>query len=226
MIELSPSSFYYKPKQSRADREKDDALIRDYVEEVQAEIPGSGYRSVQKYLHKKGIPIGETRLRRVMGEYGLWAQIKRAYVVTTDSNHDYALYPNLISGMKITGSNQVWAADITYIRIHNGFVYLAVILDLFSRKVIGWSISKKIDGELTLNALRMALRRRRPTRGVIHHSDRGVQYLCRKHTKLLRGSFSITFNIAVSPFLASLRPCFFSNTRLCRYASDFKSTTF
>jgi putative transposase len=186
MIGLSPSSYYYSPKKSREEREKERAEIRGFIEEIQKEFPKAGYRSVQRYLLRDGKKIGERRLRSVMGEYGLWAEVKRAFVKTTDSNHNYALYPNLISGMTVTGVNQVWAADITYIRIQNGFVYLAVILDLFSRKVIGWAISKRIDETLTLNALRMALRRRRPPKGVIHHSDRGVQYVSKRYVKLLK----------------------------------------
>lgn len=186
MIELSPSSFYYDPKVPRHKREEDDAMYRNLIEQVQEEFPGSGYRSVQRYLHRSGVKIGERKLRRIMGKYGLWAEVKRAFVLTTDSNHDFETYPNLIRGMQVTGSNQVWVSDITYIRIKNGFVYLAVIIDIFSRKVVGWAISKRIDEELTLNALRMAIRRRKPQRGVIHHSDRGVQYVSRRYVRLLK----------------------------------------
>jgi putative transposase len=185
MIQLPPSSFYYKPRRDRAERERQDAELRSLIEKVQAEIPGSGYRQVLDQLRRSGILVGERRVRNVMAKFGLWAEVKRAWVATTDSNHDYQLYPNLISGMKITGTNQVWASDITYIRIKNGFVYLAVILDLFSRKVIGWSLSRHIDTELCLNALRMALRMRKPPRGVIHHSDRGVQYVSDRYVRLL-----------------------------------------
>jgi putative transposase len=186
MSALSTSSFYYSPKVPREMREEDDAKFRNLIEKVQEEVPRSGYRTVQQYLQRSGVKIGERKLRRIMGKFGLWAEVKRAFVITTDSEHDYEVYPNLIRGMRVSGSNQVWASDITYIRIKNGFVYLAVILDLFSRKVIGWATSKHIDQELTLNALRMALRRRKPPRGVIHHSDRGVQYVCERYTKLLR----------------------------------------
>ncbi len=103
---------------------------------------------------------------------------KKKFVATTNSNHAHEIHPNLIEELTVTGINQVWTADIKYIRINTGFVYLAVVLDLFSRKIIGWSISKRIDGKLAISALRMAIGRRNPPRGVIHHSDRGVQYLC------------------------------------------------
>jgi putative transposase len=186
MSGLSASSYYYSPKVPREKREQDDAMYRALIEKVQEEFPASGYRTVQEYLQRSGVRIGERKLRRIMGKFGLWAEVKKAFVVTTDSNHDFEVYPNLIRGMRVTGSNQVWASDITYIRIKNGFVYLAVILDLFSRKVIGWAISKHIDEALTLNALRMAIRRRKPPRQVIHHSDRGVQYVSRRYVKLLK----------------------------------------
>jgi len=186
MMELSPSTFYYNPKLSRAEREQMEAELRDRIEDVQKTFTQAGYRTVGKYLEKSGVRVGERRLRSVMGKYGLWAKVKRAFVVTTDSNHDFALYPNLISGMCVTGIDQVWATDITYIRIKNGFVFLAVVIDLFSRRVVGWSLSKKIDTNLSLNALRMAIRQRKPKRGVIHHSDRGSQYLSHRYVRLLK----------------------------------------
>lgn len=185
MIGLSPSSFYYDPKISREEREHQDADLRGKIEEIQAELPESGYRPVEKYLKKRGIRVGERRIRRVMRKYSLHARLKRAFRVTTDSNHSHRVHPNHVQGMHLSGTNQVWGADLTYIRIDNGFVYLAVIMDLFSRKIIGWAISKRIDGDLALSALRMAIRRRQPPPGVIHHSDRGVQYLCREYTEEL-----------------------------------------
>jgi len=201
MIELSSSSFYYKPKLDRAEREKMEADLRDKIEGVQKTFSQAGYRTVQEYLERDGVRVGERRLRTVMGKYGLWAKVKRAFVATTDSNHSFALYPNLISGMTVTGPDQVWATDITYIRIRNGFVFLAVVIDLFSRRVIGWSISKKIDTNLSLNALRMAIRRRRPKRGVVHHSDRGVQYVSRRYVALLkRLGFHLSNSAAGNPY--------------------------
>jgi putative transposase len=127
-----------------------------------------------------------------MKKYSLQAKIRRAFVRTTDSNHDCRVYPNLLKDLAITGLNQLWAADITYIRIANGFVFLAVILDLFSRRAIGWAISKTIDGDLVINALKMAIERRGPPQGCIHHSDRGVQYLCKKYVGVY---FSGVFNV-------------------------------
>lgn len=185
MMGLSESSYHYDPKISREEREREEANLRGKIEECQMEIPNSGYRPVVQYLKRKGFHVGERRIRRIMKRFSLHAHVKRAFKATTDSNHSHRVYPNHIAGMKVTGSNQVWAADMTYIRIDNGFVYLAVIVDLFSRKIIGWAVSKTIDRGLTLAALRMATIRRKPPRGVIHHSDRGVQYLCKDYVNEL-----------------------------------------
>lgn len=186
MIGLSSSTYYAKPKVPREQRERQDADLRDQIERVQAELSPAGYRSVLHYLRRQGNTAGERKIRRIMKKYGLQAKLKRAFVATTDSKHSHRVYPNLLPQRTVRGLDEVWTADLTYIRIGNGFVYLAVILDLYSRRVIGWGISKKIDGELALSALRMAIKRRRPTPGCIHHSDRGVQYLCEEYVTMLK----------------------------------------
>lgn len=185
MIGLKVSTYYSDPKISRAEQEEWAADIRSKIEQIRVEQPRLGYRQLLQHLKRSGVEIGERRLRGVVKKFKLQIKPYKRFVRTTDSNHSHEIHPNLIEGMSIDGLNQVWAADITYIRITNGFVYLAVILDLFSRKVIGHAISKRIDAELTLNALRMALQRRQPPRGVIHHSDRGVQYLCERYVQML-----------------------------------------
>lgn len=201
MIGLSTSTFYYKPKLCREAKEKADAELRDLVEMVQSVHPRSGYRTMREYLLRDGVKVGERRLRRVMRENGLNAKIKRAFLHTTDSNHSHRVYPNLLIGKTITGLNQVWASDFTYIRIVNGFVFLAVILDLFSRKVIGWAISRNIDTDLALNALKMATQQRKPKPGCIHHSDRGAQYLCRRYVDLLKKhGFEISNSAKGNPY--------------------------
>ncbi len=138
MIGLSPSTYYYQPKRSRASREREDVELRNGIEAIQQDFPRAGYRTVQVYLRRQGRWVGERRIRRIMKQFSLHAEIKRAFVHTTDSNHSHRVYPNLLPGRCLTGINQAWVADLTYIRIVNCFVYLAVILDLFSRKVIGW----------------------------------------------------------------------------------------
>lgn len=182
---LSPSTFYYQPTVSREEREQQDVDLRDRVECVQTEHPQSGYRTMIRYLKRSGVRVGERKLRRIMKKYDLQARIRRTFVVTTDSNHSHKVYPNLLPERTVRGINEVWTADLTYIRIGNGFVYLAIILDLYSRKVIGWHVSKRIDGDLAVAALRMAIERRNPGAGCIHHADRGVQYLCKDYIDIL-----------------------------------------
>lgn len=184
-MNLAESTYYADPKVSYKEQEERDADIRGKVEQIRVQFPRTGYRMLLHHLKRQGVTIGERRLRGIIKKFELQFRHKKKFVVTTDSNHDHEVHPNLIEEMTIDGPNQVWTADLTYIRINTGFVYLAVILDLFSRKVIGWSISKKIDGALAINALEMAIKRRHPKRGVIHHSDRGVQYLCDAYVKIL-----------------------------------------
>jgi len=184
-MNLAESTYYADPKISLKEQEERDADIRDKVEQIRVQFPRTGYRMLLQHLKRQGVIIGERRLRGILKKFELQFRHKKKFVVTTDSNHDHELHPNLIEEMTIDGPNQVWTADLTYIRINTGFVYLAVILDLFSRKVIGWSISKRIDSQLAINALSMALARRNPKRGVIHHSDRGVQYLCEAYVEIL-----------------------------------------
>jgi putative transposase len=170
-MNLSSSTYYHDPKVSRAEKEEQDADLRGAIELIRVEFPRTGYRMLLGHLKRRGIKIGERKLRRVIAKFELQIKPKRKFVNTTDSNHNFLIYPNLLEELTIDNINQVWTADITYIRIENGFVYLAVILDLYSRKAIGWQISKKIDRHLTMDALMMAIERRKPKAGVIHHAD-------------------------------------------------------
>lgn len=182
----STSAYYYKPKKSRAVREFHDAQLRDDIEAIHADFHWAGYRTVQKYLFRRhGRWHNGKKLRRVMHEFGLGATIRRQFVRTTDSDHGLPVYPNLILGMTLTGINQLWVADITYIRIATGFVYLGVILDVFPRRIVGWAISKTLDRRFAIQALKMAIELRKPPEGIIHHSDKGVQYACSEYVELL-----------------------------------------
>lgn len=184
-MNLAESTYYADPKVSRKDRDEREADIRGKVEQIRVEFPRTGYRMLLGHLKRAGVKIGERRLRGILKKFELQFRHKKKFVRTTNSNHEHEVHPNLIEELTINDINQVWTVDITYIRINTGFVYLAVVLDLYSRKVIGWSISKKIDGKLAIDALTMAIKRRNPPRGVIHHSDRGVQYLCDAYVAIL-----------------------------------------
>lgn len=160
---------------TQAERDLD---LRDAIERIVLEFPGYGYRRVTEALGRDGWEVNHKRVLRVMRQESLLCQLQRRFVVTTDSRHAHAVYPNLLAAATLTGLNQAWQADITYVRLPTAFVYLAAILDAFSRRVVGWALAREIDTRLTLAALEMALDRRSPQAGFIHHSDRGVQYAC------------------------------------------------
>lgn len=194
MTGIAKSTYYYKPAcadkaNPRADvlGKKDDEL-RGLIEQIHVDLPGYGYRRLQKHLFREeGIRVNSKRIRRVQKEYGLYPAVFRGFrTPTTDSQHGFRVYPNLLPYRQVTAINQVWVADITYIRILTSYVYLSAILDLYSRKVIGWAISRRLDRQLCIEALKSALNSRKPPAGCIHHSDRGVQYACNEYIGLLK----------------------------------------
>ena len=185
---LSRSTYYYRLRQKSLAAKKEEADLRDRIERIVVECARYGYRRVTHQLRREGWKVNHKRVARVMREGWLQCQVKRHWVKTTDSDHGYRIYPNLVKGFEVRGRNQIWVSDITYIRILTGFVYLAVVLDLFSRKVIGWALSEQIDAELTLAALRIALEERGLVKGCIHHLDRGVQYACHAYVEELQAA--------------------------------------
>ena len=185
---LARSTYYYRSQQKSMEAKKEEADLRDRIEQIVVEFARYGYRRVTYQLRREGWKVNHKRVARIMREQSLQCQIKRRWVKTTDSDHGYRIYPNLLKGLEVSRRNQVWVADITYIRILTGFLYLAVVLDLFSRKVIGWALSEQIDAELALAGLRMALGERGAVNGCIHHSDRGVQYACHAYVEVLQAA--------------------------------------
>jgi putative transposase len=185
---LARSTYYYRARQKSLEAKKEEADLRDRIEQIVVEFARYGYRRVTHQLRREGWKVNHKRVARMMREHSLECQIKRRWVKTTDSDHSFRIYPNLVKGLEIRGRNQVWVADITYIRILTGFLYLAVVLDLFSRKVIGWALSERIDAELSLAALRMGLEQRGAVKGCLHHSDRGVQYACHAYVQELEAA--------------------------------------
>jgi putative transposase len=163
-----------------------DMELRNAIQKIAISRPTYGYRRVQAELKRRGQQVNHKRVRRLMREDNLLCVRRRSFVRTTDSKHGFTVYPNLAKGMVLTDINQLWVADITYIRLRSEFVYLAVILDAYSRRVIGWELSNSLAAELAVGALRMALNGRRFAPGLVHHSDRGVQYASGDYTELLR----------------------------------------
>jgi len=200
MLNMVRSSYYYK-EGVNLQKQKEEADLRDRIEKIVVEYERYGYRRVTAALQREGLKVNHKRVQRIMQEEDLICKIKKRWIVTTDSNHPYPVYPHLLKDVKITGVNQAWVADITYIRILTAFVYLAVILDVFSRKVVGWAISLRIDTELTRAALRMAIETRRPPEGCIHHSDRGVQYAAHDYVDDLNAAgFLISMSRKGNPY--------------------------
>lgn len=163
-----------------------DADLRADIQKIALEWPCYGSRRMARELRDRGWRVNRKRIQRWMREDHLLCVRKRAFTVTTNSHHGLPVYANLAAGMTLTGLDQLWVADITYIRLEREFVYLAVILDAYSRRVVGWALERTLEDTLTLAALRMALERRRPAPGLVHHSDRGVQYASRDYTALLQ----------------------------------------
>jgi transposase InsO family protein len=177
---------FYRWQQAAPSAIDPDLDLRDEMQQIAVEFPYYGWRRMQKELKDRGWVVNHKRVRRMMREDNLLCLRRRKFVLTTDSHHDRPVYPNLAGEMKVTGLNQLWVADITYIRLELEFVYLAVVLDAFSRRVIGWALDRSLEAELAVAALRMALRERQPTTALVHHSDRGVQYACSDYTDLLK----------------------------------------
>jgi len=160
--------------------------LRDQMQKVALESPAYGYRRITSELQQRGFAVNHKRVLRMMREDNLLCVRRRSFVVTTDSRHSLPIYRNLAREIKPTAINQLWVADITYIRLRTEFVYLAVVLDAFSRRVIGWALGRTLEAELTVTALRMALLERQPAPGLVHHSDRGVQYAAHGYTEMLK----------------------------------------
>jgi len=167
-----PRSTYYDAPAVKADDGEIVAAMTTICDEFEA----YGYRRVSAELSHRGIVVNSKKVRRLMREYDLQPKRRRRFVATTDSDHDCPIFPNLARDRIINGPNQIWVADITYIAIATGFVYLAAILDAWSRRVIGYAIGRSIDARLAVAALNAALQARQPPKGCIHHSDRGSQY--------------------------------------------------
>lgn len=183
-LPLSRATFYrYRQATQPADS---DVKLRDQIQQLALEFPAYGYRRITAQLQREGWRVNHKRILRLMREDNLLCLRKRRFVVTTDSTHGLPVYSNLVPTLTVTSINQLWLSDITYVRLPREFIYLAVILDGFSRRCIGWALSRQVDTSLTLEALEHALEQRTVAPGLVHHSDRGVQYASLRYTNLLK----------------------------------------
>lgn len=190
LLDASRSGYYkWRAKSHDTDEEKNsDVAIKEEMQKIVIEFPGYGYRRVKVELRNRNHVVNQKKVRRLMKEDNLICVKKRFKLQTTDSNHGEKIYPNLAKTLKVTDINQLWVADITYIQLSKEFVYLAVIIDVFSRRCVGWDLSRNIDTQLTLNALLKALqiRNKDDLKFLIHHSDQGVQYASMDYVNYLK----------------------------------------
>lgn len=183
---VSRASYYRNWRKKEPDQEE--LALRDAIQRLALKDRHCGYRRIARLLKREGWVINHKRVLRLMREDNLLSIRRRRFVVTTDSDHSWRVYPNLARRMVVSGINQLWVADITYVRLQQEFVYLAVILDVYSRRVVSWSIGRQLHSELAQQALESALTQRRPTPGLVHHSDRGVQYACADYVQRLEAN--------------------------------------
>jgi transposase InsO family protein len=180
---VSRKGFYrFDPDKKPGERDMD---LRDAIQRIALEMPSYGRPRITAELRRRGWVVNPKRVHRILREDNLLCLRRRKFIMTTDSRHGFRVYRNLAGEMQLTNLNQLWIADITYIRLETEFVYLAVVLDAFSRRVIGWALDCTLEAKLTVAALKMALSRRPVKTGLVHHSDRGVQYAADDYTGLL-----------------------------------------
>jgi len=196
---VSRAGFYrhyeeHEPRQA-------DVELRDAIQKIALANRFYGYRRVTAELGHQGTVVNHKRVLRLMRADNLLAVRKRRFVFTTDSSHTYAIYPNLAARFTVTGINQLWVADITYVRLRETFLYLAIVLDAFSRRVVGWELGEDLRGELAVRALDRALADRQIEPGIVHHSDRGVQYCCTAYVEKLQAhGFIISMSRTGNPY--------------------------
>jgi transposase InsO family protein len=198
-VRVNRATYYRNWKQREPRQER--TAIRDAIQRQALKDRHRGYRPVTRALKRDGWIVNHKRVLRLMREDNLLSIRRRRFVVTTDSEHSWRIYPNLARYMILTHINQLWVADITYVRLRHEFIYLAVILDVYSRRVVGWRVDRSLQSNLAIDALEMALVERRPAPGLVHHSDRGVQYASNEYVQRLeeRG-ITISMSRAGNPY--------------------------
>lgn len=199
LTRVSRAGFYryyeeHEPRQA-------DMVLRDAIQKIVLSNRFYGYRRVTAELANQGLVVNHKRVLRLMRLDNLLAVRKRRFIFTTDSRHTYAIFPNLAEGMSLTGLNQLWIADITYVRLREDFLYLAIVLDAFSRRAVGWELGEDLRAELALRALDRALADRSVRPGIVHHSDRGVQYCSSVYLERLREhGFAMSMSRSGNPY--------------------------
>jgi len=199
MMGIARSTYYHKPTRKEMALASD-LELKNVIENIHLELPGYGYRRVKEHLLLEGKRVNKKRIQRVMKEYSLWTCLKK-FMRPRGSQTGVKLYhPNLIRGLKVNGPNQLWVVDLTYIRLISEYIYLNAIMDVYTRKIVGWAISKDLSHEFCLDALKAAIKNYNPPPGIIHHSDRGIQYTCVKYIDFLNAKkFKISQSRLATP---------------------------
>jgi len=196
---LSRATYYHKTRREQDQLDRD-LELKELIEKIHLELPGYGYRRIREHLLRMGISVNSKRIRRVMKKYSLFSCIKKLMGQKGKLLGKRLIFPNLIQGKLLSGTQQLWSTDITYIKLAKEYVYLSAIMDVYSRKIVGWAISRDLSHEFCLESLRVAIRREKPPRGVIHHSDRGVQYCSEIYTDFLKDKgFEISMSAVGTP---------------------------
>lgn len=201
-VGVSPAT-YYRQRQAAvpAAVNGNGPKVRQAIQQIALEMPSYGHRPMTAELGRRGLSAGRERVLRYMREDNLLCRRRRPFVSTTDARHALKVFPNLARDLVVSGPDQLWVADITYIRLPREFVYLAVVLDAFSRRVLGWALERHMMTELALSALQMALNRRQPQPGLMHHSDQGKQYAAAAYVSLLvKHQFRISMSRTANPY--------------------------
>lgn len=221
---LPRSSYYYQPVRQERQRLWD-LQLRDEIERIHLELPGYGYRRIREHLKREGKTVNSKRILRVMKQFSLYSCVKKFVKPRGTYSSVKLIYPNLTRGLNVTGANQVWSTDITYIRLLDEYVYLSAILDVYTRKVVGWAISRDLSHKFCLESLRIAIKRYAPPEGIIHHSDRGTQYVCEDYvTVLLENKFKISMSRVGTPEDNAYIESFFKTLKTEEvYFKDYKT---
>jgi putative transposase len=210
---ISRSTYYYRPKKNMA-KKKRDADIADAIEDIAEEFPSYGYRRITAALRRMGMVVNHKKVAKIMKKMGIQCRKRRRFVSTTDSRHNLRVYPNLAKDLILNRTNQLWCADITYIRILTGFVYLAALIDSFSRYIVGYGIGRTLAAKLPLEALKMAIGSRN-TEDLIHHSDKGIQYCSYEYVELLESmGIKISMTAKASPYENATTQSFFRTLKV------------
>lgn len=199
MTGISRATFYNEPIREAKQLSRD-LELRNVIEEIHTELPGYGYRRVREHLLREGKTVNGKRIRRVMKKYNIFSCVRKMFKQRGTHTGVRLVYPNLVRGIKLTAPNQVWSTDITFIKLVSEYVYLSAVIDVYTRKIVGWAVSRDLSHKFCLKSLGIAVDRYKPPEGIIHHSDRGVQYCCEDYVEyLLENKFKISMSRTATP---------------------------